>query len=304
MAKISKVTIVFIILLIAFIPLSIFFETPVFFTQPSVEPIRVFWRLVPVREIPANYSQALNMSLNFFEFSPPKYVINDLTLTIGEAFTAFNIKFYIDCTNFSQEIDFMSPVGDGVSLWNTSIENEYENKNPPDILISCPSIETGEIYDWVQVWYSSQPMICHFDKPFLKQTSYDTWEAEFLFDVGSQYVNLSNNTFLNNQTYMDANVQKISFKVTLPKHYQVSDVENVNMAQSVDNPDAFVVTKSVVSGETFHLVVVDSNLKPTKSIMDWVSGLGIISTVIGVFASAWYEHEKPRQKRNRNRRKT
>jgi hypothetical protein len=152
-------------------------------------------------------------------------------------------------------------------------------------------MQNGSLLYWIHVLYSTQPISVHFDEPFLKQTSFDTWEGEFLFD-GSPI-----NVKMKNETFVAANVQKISFDVTVPNQFQIQNIESVSMTES---SSAFVVTKELASGETFHLVVKDLNAESTKTLMGYVSGLGIPSTVIGIFISELYKSKKNKRGRKKS----
>jgi hypothetical protein len=156
---------------------------------------------------------------------------------------------------------------------NTTRLNEYKLQNPPDINLTSSLFLNGNFRTWAIVWsyFSSQNRFSIPTTPFLQQTSYDKWEAEYLFD-GNQR-DYSNQ----NITYEDANLQEMAFSVTIPRGYTVQDPEYRNLA--TDNSGSVIVTKQLQAGETFHLTVTNDAKAEIASIA------GNIIIAIGVFSS-------------------
>lgn len=288
--KISKVTVFLIVLLIAFIPFSLYFETSLFFGQVSVKPIRVYWRVV-IEQIPITFPNETHLYMELYGYQDPNYTISDLKLTIDDALSASDVMFKIKCENLSEDINFWDSIGNGMFTWNGTRMSEYERNNPRDVLVTYPSMQNGSFLSWIQVLYPTQPININFNEPFLKRTSFDTWESEVLFDGHPPDVKI------NNETFVAANVSQISFDVTVPNQFQIQNVESVAMTES---SNAFIVTKEIASGETFHLVVKDLNAEPTKTLMGYVSELGIPSMVIGIFMSGLYELKKNKRRRKKS----
>ncbi len=291
MVKVSRITLFLLVILIIFVPFSLYFETSLFFGQVLVKPVRVYWKVI-IGQVPLSFPNESNhLGLEIYGFKPPNYTISDLKLTIDNAFSASDVKFEIKCENLSEDTNFWDSIGNGIFTWNGTRLSEYERANLPDILITCPSMQNGSLLSWIQVLYPTQPLSVRFVEPLLKQTSFDTWEGEFLFDGYPAQIEL------NNKTFVAANIQKISFAVTVPNNYQIQNIESVSMTES---SNAFVVTKELASGETFHLVVKDLNSEPIKTLMGYVSGLGIPSIVIAILLSELYERKKNKRKRSKS----
>lgn len=106
----------------------------------------------------------------------------------------------------------------------------------------------------------------------MQQTSFDTWEATYLFDTNKGHYTSQN------ITYETANIKQIAFSVTVPKGYTVKDPEYRNLA--TDDEGNVIVTKQLQAGETFHLTVTDDNKAEIKSIV------AAIIIAVGLFGGA------------------
>lgn len=286
------------IVLIVFIPISLYFETSLFFQQVSVQPIKVY------------YVSHFGIVLGSVEsgiyasgWIAPNWTINDLDVTFDNVFNDSNMHFELSYNNLS-----ITPVG-WHSTGNEGFENltevsQYMKDNSPDMLITFPSIQNGTYLCYRDIVDISAPTFgtyakSVFCKPFLKRTLFDTWEGEILLDSSMTTINLTTINPMDNRTFITVNVQSMSLNLEIPSNYQVQNIESVGITP---NPNGVTVTKNLGSGETFHLVVKDLNLEPSKSVMDFVSNLGIISTIIAIFISAYVEHGKDKRKLKRVKR--
>jgi hypothetical protein len=265
----SKKVIVF-LLCVFFISMFLYFwsETSLFFGQPSIQPIRTYYR-VQIVPIPVQFPNETHLYVQPYGFVTPNFTISVIDLRIDDPFIASNAYMTIKCENLTQLNFWDSPVN-GMFELNGSRIQSYEKHNVPDLQVSCP-IFNDSAFTWIQVMLVTQPISIACKEPFLKQTGFNTYEGEFLFD---EY---PSNIETNNGTFIPSNLQKLSFEVTVPDHYNIENADNLNSA-----PNGFKVTKEIGSGEIFHLTVTDNNLEQPKAIISVFSYLGFASTALGL----------------------
>jgi hypothetical protein len=288
----KKILIGLIIAFVFFTGIDIIFNTSILYNQVSDEPIKVYWACTPVQHAENHTSSEF---ANVGEYHPPKYVINDLTLSVNNPLSS-KMGFQINCGNYTQNVDFLT--SDGSSL-NLTKAMEYRNANSPDIMVTCPLIDDGNFSSWIQLWqqyqkvYPYQPLTKQLTKPFLTQTSFDTWEGQFRFDNSFGMIPLFNETFnlsapLNYGLFLKANVSQISFKITLPNYYQVQNPSSVNIegipTTPINTQNQFIVSKNITAGETFDLRIIDTSLEPWQSALGFIGNIGISSVVISIGA--------------------
>jgi hypothetical protein len=264
------VAITFVVILVILTIAYFIFETS---SQISPEAIKIYWK--------GKYTQEwVNPSLYLtLVTSQPNYTVSDLKLIVGDPVSDSTVDFQIECTNFTREVDFLDFVTNDSFVGNFTRLYEYEKANQPDIMVKSTLIKNGSFLTWSQVWNSVMDFntISVDCKPFLKQVSYDTWEGKWLFDGSSDIIDL------NGTPFATANVSKVSFNVKVPRGYIPQNTESSSLHEV---SGGFIVEKSITSGDTFHLVIVDNNLASIKAVMDYVIGaLGVISLVMGAFLS-------------------
>jgi hypothetical protein len=235
-----KILIGLFVFLVIFTSIDIIFNTPIFYNQVTNEPIKVYWANTPVQHAE---NQSSSIFANVGEFAPPKYIVNDLTLSVSDPLST-NMAFKIECGNYSQNVNFLT--NDNLSLNLTKLA-EYKENNSPDIMITCPLIKDGNFSTWIQIWqqyqqiYPYQPLTKQLTKPFLTQISFDSWEAKFRFDTSFGMITMPNKNFnitapLSDELFLVANVSQISFQITLPNNYEVQNSESITIEGTPTTP--------------------------------------------------------------------
>jgi len=155
--------------------------------------------------------------------------------------------------------------------------------NNPDIAIVSPFIENDTFFEWIAIcnlFHGSA-----FDStPFLHRTSFDTYQCDYTFD-GSY-----STTRFNNDSFASADVNLLSFTLTIPKNFEIINIESLDSVEPKTN--GYVITRNLVSGETFHLVIRDQTLTDVKTVLGIVDLIGIPATGFGLFITGWYQRKK------------
>lgn len=287
----KKILIILLIFFAFFTTIDIIFNTPILYSHVADEPIKVYWANTPVQQAE---NQTSIGTANIGEFAPPKYTVSDLTLSVSNPLSS-DLAFQIDCANYTQSINFLT--NDNSSLNLTKITN-YEHNNLPDIMVTCPSIKDGNFSTWIQVWqqyqkiYPYQPLTKQLTKPFLTQTSFDTWEGKFRFDDSFGMITMPNESFnitapLSNELFLVANVSQISFQVILPNNFDVQNSGSVTIEGTPTTPISVsnqIASKTITSGETFDLIVTNTNLEPWQNAFGLIGSVGFPSIIISLIA--------------------
>lgn len=281
MVKRKKAVLLVVLSLALFFSILIYFwsETSIFYGQSQVEPIKIYWK-VNTEILWVNE----NMYLTIIpDNSIPKYSVSNLKLIVDDVINSSTIRFQIECENFSRDnIDFFDHY-DNTIVGNFSRVIEYENSNPPDILLTSDLITNGKLFSWIQVWNNmiSLNELRVSCKPFLKQVAFNTWEGEYLFDRSGNTVGIDNLTFA------IADVQKLSFDVRVPSNYTIQNPEDKNLSQT---PDGFQVSASITPQGTFHLVITDLNREGIRTILSVFSYVGIPGCILGLILGLIIEY--------------
>ena len=199
----AKLVVGLFVLLFALISVSLYFETSLFFNQVSLEPVRVYC-----------IAQETTNGTYVPDPSRTNYTIESLLMRLSGPFTARRNQMHIyferyDNPEINFYYDFYPPDygGGKVSALNTTVVDEYAKNNPPDIVITTDLIKNGTLPYWsiianLNIGQGYEFVDC---KPLLKQTSFDTWEAEYFLDR-----NFTVDHF-GNATYVTADVPKIAW---------------------------------------------------------------------------------------------
>jgi hypothetical protein len=260
-------------MLVLFVSLHLYFlsETSLYYGQSTIEPIRIYWRVI-IKNILVNP----NLSYSYVSTDEyPNYTISNIDLEISDAIGSSNIRFLIVCQNFSGNIDFLYPLNGGFEGNFTKVQ-EYEQANPPDLLLTSGLLQDKKILAWSQIW--NNPVLLNTLRlkcnPFFKQVGFNAWECAYLFD-GSFAT-----TDCNNETFATASVSLISFHLKIPKNYNIQNPEELKT--STDSSGSFLVSKDIGSGETFQLKITDSNSESTRILLSAFSYLGFASIIISL----------------------
>lgn len=274
-------------------------ETNLPYAQSEVQPIKVDWRIFEVDQITnsseftANYTGRLIGVNVWFEngtptsryllriLVPPPYNISGISFNIKNPFVG-NMTGEIETTpNLGNKFDDFQYVNGVLTVQeNITRLSEYESQNPKDIIFTSELFPKGNFSTWALVWtyFSTLNRFSIPTNPFMQQTSFDTWEATYLFDSSERDYTRQN------ITYEDAKVNGLGFTVTIPKGYSVQNPEYRNLA--TDNEGNLIVTKTLQSGETFHLTVTNDERAEIKSVAgDIIIGIGVFSSVLSFFSS-------------------
>ena len=288
---VSKLTISLILILIGFVIFSLYFETSLFFPQVSVQPIEAYYK---TSEQEMASSKPDQPQFKIYGYPSPNWTITDLDLTIDDAFSDSNIHFNLDYGNLSRPLLGWSSTTPDMGTLNLTEASEYIRNNPPDMVITYPIMKDGtysfyrDILELPDGTYA-KTVAC---SPFLKQTSFDTWEGAILLD------NSIATHFEDNRPYEIVTVQELSLDIKIPINYKIQNVESMNIAS---DSSGVKIRKGLGVGETFDLTVIDQNLQSIKSVAEIVSGLGIPGTIIAIFVSAFIERTKNKRRRLRRR---
>lgn len=158
--------------------------------------------------------------------------------------------------------------------------------NNPDFLIKTPFILNGILPVWSQVW-GSQPTNYVITEPFFHQTSFGVWEAEYYFDAGSFGEEIYNDT------YLQAQVKQLVFKITIPNSYYIENAQSYTLQQSGDSN---VLTQTLNSGDTLHVVVKDKQAENILAIIGFFNPM-MIGILLGVVIQQVYDGKRPVRRR-------
>jgi hypothetical protein len=242
---VSKISIALTIVLMILISLSLYFETSLFFVQASVQPIKVY-SVTSYGILIGSIAEGIYGSGWYY----PNWTVTTFKLTIDNAFSNSQIHFRLDYANVSGRTEFFHPTGNNRFILNITEEAEYTKNNPPDMLITCPIIQNGTYYFWRDIielpdGTYAKSVEC---ASFLKRTSFDTWEGELLLDgkIGGTL------TMDDNRTFAGITTPKATIELSIPNKYQIQNIEGISGTQ---DSEAFSITKTISSGETFHINV-------------------------------------------------
>lgn len=269
--------IILIIVLIIAIFSYVYTSTPLFFDESSLGAIHIYYS--------TSQGNVVDLSIKVGEGpeqptigSKQKFLINFVKFSINEPFKGSMGEYTIQFIDFEEEIDFYEESDNGIYLFNHTKMREYEIKNIPDYLIKGGFIKEGFVPVWSQIWHSG-PSMSVYTEPFLKQTSYGVWEGEYFFDT------TFSGTHPNDETYLTAEVNKIIFEIKIPEKYEVQNKNNFKISKT---SDGILLTKELHSGETFHLILIDSQKDMSKKIISVIS-LVIFGIILGIYIQQWYQ---------------
>ena len=144
-----------------------------------------------------------------------------------------------------------------------------------------PFAQSGVVPVWSQVW-NSQPTNFVTTEPFFHRTSFGIWEAEYYFDAG--YYGES----MYNDTYLQAQVQQLVFTITIPNNYYIENAQSYTLQQSGDSN---VLTQTLNSGDTLHIIVKDKQADNIMAVIGFFNPM-IIGILLGVIIQQIYDTEK------------
>jgi hypothetical protein len=266
-------TIILVALLLISIGSYLFFVTPIFYDEISLEPVKTYYS--KSRGETVNISISIGDQEQSSTASKQKYPINYVKFSIKEPLKESIGEYKIGFENFTREIDFWDD-SNGFQTYNKSKAEKYERENVPDYLITASFIKNGFVPVWSQIWLS-QPSMSVVSEPFLKQTSFGVWEGKYFFDTKFS------GTHLNRETYLPANVKSIIFEVNIPDHFNIDNTDNMNL-EKISN--GYLITKELDPGKTFHLVIRDSRKEKIKMVISFLSPT-LFGIVLGMFIQRW-----------------
>jgi len=279
----KKLIVIFVCLFIFCMLLYLWSETTLFYSQPSINPIKTYSR-VQVEEIPITFPNETHLPMKTYGFKPIEYTITDMKFTINNALSTSDVSMQIQCINLTRNVNFWDSIVTGLLELNATRLNEYKKANPPDLRIECPCFVNGSSSFWIQVLDQAIPSnSISLNEPFLRQTSFNTYECNFLFDNNLQTIDINNDTFFSTPLH------QISFDVKVPNNYAIQDIEKYDVSK---NAESFTTLSEIHSGDTFHLIITDKNLEPIKSVISAFSYIGFASTILGIIISEIIERRK------------
>jgi hypothetical protein len=293
---VSKIMVGLAIVLCVFVALSLYFETSLFFQQVSIDPIKVYYK--SEYGIVANGTVAGN-PFELWGWSGQNWSVSNIQVTFDNAFDNSNMHFELSYDNLSINSIGLHSIGNDQIYVNLTEVQEYKQSNLPDMLITFPPIQNGSYLCYRDILDISSPQFGTYAKqvscaPFFKRTSFNTWQAEILLDSSMGTVNLTSIDPEDNRTFATVSVKSLEIKMDIPKDYQIQNIESINTASSSNGVS---VTKDLVSGQTFDFIVTKSSLSATKTVMDYVSSIGIPAIIMSIFLDAFIERAKAKKER-------
>jgi hypothetical protein len=295
-------------LIILVIP-SLYFETPLFFQQASVQPMKVYYQShLESNFVYTNVTKVGGLSIGGYGISywiAPNWNISDLQVNFNDVFSNSNMYFEISYNNLSIVPLGWYSVGNGYTSVNSTEVIQYINSNPPDMLITFPSIKNGAYFCYTNITdidafvFGSTYAKSVSCAPLFKHTSFDTWESEVLLDASTGTINLTSINSDDNRTFVTVPIQSMSINLEVPNNYQIQNIGDMTVTT---NPNGYKIQKDLTSGETFDLVVKDSNLEQIQSVMNYVSSLGIPTIFIALLIDAFIEYRQAKSKKSKTKR--
>ncbi|RLG34743.1 hypothetical protein DRN80_02955 [Methanosarcinales archaeon] len=267
---------ILIVLLLISVGSYLYFLTPIFYDEISLDPIKTYYRVSKAEADIVNISISVGEQEQPTIASKQRNPISYIKFGIREPLKRSTSEFKIKVENFTKEIDFWEDANGFEQTFNRSKAEEYMRKNVPDYLITASFIKNGSVHVWSQVW-QSQPSMSVNTEPFLKQTSFGVWEGQYFFDT--QF----SGTHLNNETYLPASVQNIIFEVNIPENFKIENTEDINL-EKISN--GYLLTKELKPGKTFHLVIKDSKKEIIKMVISFLSP-ALFGIVLGMLIQKW-----------------
>jgi hypothetical protein len=273
--KLGLISIICLVLFFSYL----YYDTSAFFTPTTTQPIQVYYSISQGILVHDNQGNVIGSHQNYG-------TIASISFSITQAFNNSTSDFQILYTNFTQRVDFWSQTGNGnEEEWNQTQVAEYTTTHIPDFIIKSPFVNNSSVPVWSQVWHS-QPTWSVETNSLFHETSYGVWETEYFFDAGFSGLTAYNDT------YIEADVQQMVFQVTIPNSYHIEDAGLYKLQQQ---GDAIVLSQTLNSGDTFHLVVEDKSTNNVKAVVSFFNPL-ILGALLGVVATQIYEGRKSKRR--------
>jgi hypothetical protein len=266
-------TIILVALLLIAIGSYLIFATPIIYDENSLDPVKIYYSTSKGNVV--NISITIGGQEQSSIASKQKYPISYVKFSIKDPFKESIGEYKMGFENFTREIDFWDD-SNGYQTFNKSKAERYERENIPDYLIKAPFIKNGFAPVWSQIW-QSQPSMSVTSEPFLKQTSFGVWEGKYFFDTKFS------GTHLNGETYLPADVERITFEINIPDHFNIDDTGDINLEKI---SDGYLITKDLYPAKTFHLVIRDSRKEKIKMVISFLSPT-LIGIILGMFIQRW-----------------
>lgn len=266
LSKILLILGIVIALLISYLYLS----TSLPYAQTSIQPVQVYF----------STSQAIQLSNGGVLQKYNK--IKSIDFTMKNPFGNDYSEFQIHHNNFTEEENFWFPTGnDNEEQYNRTKVDEYVASHIPDYLLQTAFIRDSPLPIWSQVWHS-QPAILVATTPFFHRTSFGVWEAEYFFDDGFS------GTHYENEVYLKADVEQMIFKITIPSGYYI---ENADKFKLEIYHNETILTQTLNSGDTFHVIIHDQNAENISRIIGFFNPM-MIGILLGIMVQQIYDGMK------------
>ncbi len=263
------------------IALYLYFSTSLGYAKALLEPVSLYYYVTKnsntsEQKYPIKYVEFTIVDL-FKEAYDENFLKDERSnLSIYKSYQGKYNEIRIKFSEFKKEINFWDKIGNNTEQYNVAKVEKYIQDTIPDLLISAPFSENNILPIWTQV-SQSQPGMRFVASPFLRQTSFSTWECKYFFDTKFS------GTHYKNETYLRTNVEYLLFEVLIPAKYKIVNFENVQLEKI---SGGYLLRKKLEPGSSFHLILQHQTREMIKTIIGFISP-ALFGTVFGMFISNW-----------------
>jgi len=266
------------------ISLYLRFSTSLDYTKASLEPISLYYSV-------SRNNKTSNSSGQKYPIKCVEFTIVDLFkgayddkflkderghLSIYKSYQGKYNEIRIKFSDFKKEINFWDKIGNNEEKYNFARVEKYIHDTIPDLLISAPFVQHNILPIWTQV-SQSQPGMAIDAAPFLRQTSFSTWECKYFFDTkfsGTRY---------KDESYLTVDVEYLLFEVLIPDRFKIVNFENLQLEKI---SGGYLLRKKLEHGSSFHLILQHQTRETIKTIIGFTSP-ALFGTVFGMFINKW-----------------
>lgn len=119
-------------------------------------------------------------------------------------------------------------------------------------------------------------------EPFFRRVSFEKFEANYFWDTNFKIINL------NNEKYVTTTANKFTFKIYIDDKYRIENKDDIDLEKT---DSGYILTKDLVPGKNFSLIVTDKQMESIKSTMSFI-GPALFWIIIGIFIQEFYNNKK------------
>ena len=264
--------------------LYLHFSTSLDYTRTSLEPISLYYSVT--RNTKNSNSSGQKYPIKCVEFTivdlfkgayDEKFLKDERShLSIYKSYQGKYNEIRIKFSDFKKESNFWDKTGNNFEKYNSARVEKYIHDTIPDLLISAPFVQDNILPIWTQV-SQSQPGMAIDATPFLRQTSFSTWECKYFFDTkfsGTRY---------KGETYLRVDVEYLLFEVLIPDRFKIVNFEDVQLEKI---SGGYLLRKKLEGGRSFHLILQHQTRETIKTVIGFISP-ALFGTIFGMFINKW-----------------